>query len=195
MADRTNSRALPNVSNELIASFAMEADLAQRDIDEASGRKRAVLKRASRVGIRTKTLLAALSLRKGDPDEALAEFRDLLRYATVVAPQIDLSQGSLFDALDIGPLNETTQNEVECWNAHLLGYDAGIAGDAMDDTAYETGSEAHSRYHEGYSRGSQLSAERRPDGTTTEDASGAKARRANGEHNIDLASAMKGGTA
>lgn len=196
MADRLNPPALPNVSNELIASFAMEADLAQRDIDEASSRKRSVLRRASRAGVRTKVLLAALSFRKGDPDDAVAELRDLLRYVNVLAPSINFSQSSLFDALDIRPLNEAAQLEIEGWNAHLAGYDAGVAGEGLDDAPYEPHSAAHDRYHEGYDRGSRIGAERLEPGTTMADPDRVKPkRRGKPEHDVDLEDAVEAGSA
>ena len=61
--------AVSNISDEVIASYAIEADRAQRDIDEATGRKRSVLKRAKSDGIKTRLLLAAIKMKRQDPDE------------------------------------------------------------------------------------------------------------------------------
>lgn len=195
MADRLNPTALPNVSNELIASFAMEADLAQRDIDEAASRKRAVLKRASRAGVRTKTLLAALALRKGDPDEALAELRDLLRYTTVLAPGINFSQTSLFDALDTRPLNEAVQAELLIWDADREGWDCGLAGGSPDDATYAPGSPAANAFIVGFHRGERAAAEKLGENAKQADASRTKPRRGKPEHDVDLNDAVEAGNA
>lgn len=196
MAERLDPKPRSNVSNEVIAAGGMELDRAQRDIDEATGRKRAILKRLSGSGIKTKPLLAALALRKKDEDSALSDMRDMLRYVHIVAPGIDMSQASLFDDLDVRPLGSATQSEVDCWNAHLAGYEAATEGTGLDDANYEAGSDAQARFHEGYDRGARIAADKMEPNAKQADASRTKKRgRGKPEHDVDLEDAVEAGSA
>lgn len=170
MAPRLDPAPSSNVSNEVIASYDVELSRAQRDIDEANGRKRAILARAKKSGIKTKTLLAAQRLRQNDNGTANMEMRDLLRYVRIVAPGIDFTQGSLFDGLDDRPLNTKAQGAVLDWQAEQEGYVAGLNGGALDDSPFPEGSEAHMHYHTGFSRGQRVIAERMGDNARQADA-------------------------
>lgn len=170
MAPRLSAVGSSNVSNELIASFDVEVSRAQREIDEATGRKRAILARAKKSGIKTKALLAAQRLRKDDSETANMELRDLLRYAGVIAPGIEFSQASLFDGMDDRPLNAKVQGQVQDWDAEQAGYDAGLNGGALEDSPFPAGSEAQTHYHTGYTRGQRVIAERMGDNARQADA-------------------------
>lgn len=159
MADRLDQPAPGNVSNEVIAGFAIEADRAQRAIDEASGKKRAILKRAKAAGVDCDALLAALRAKKRDPDEVRIALRNALRYSGILAPGAKLTQDDLF-GLDERPLNNKVRGEMGAWDADQAGYEAGKAGGQLDDSPYPAGSEAQAHYHTGWSRGQAVIAER-----------------------------------
>lgn len=160
MADRLEQAPGSNVSNEAIAQFAIEAGKAQREIDEATGRKRAVLKRAKAAGVDTKALLAALALKKLDPDVVLQQQRDLIRYVGIIAPYVPMTQAELFQGLDTAPLAERAAQDMTTWEAEERGYNAGIAGGGMDDCPFEPGTPAYVAFHEGFIRGQSVIAER-----------------------------------
>ena len=175
--------AVSNVSNEVIASYAIEVDRAQRDIDEASGRKRAVLKQAKSDGIKTKVLLAAIRMKKQDPDEVASEMRDAIRYANIIAPGVRLTQAELFSASDAPTaLNAKTQGRVQDWDAEQRGYESGLNGGTMEDCVFAPGTEGRVHFQHGYVRGQTVIAERMGETAKTADPSRTKRRGGNGLH-------------
>lgn len=142
-----------NVSNELIASFGIEVEQAQREIDEATGRKRSVLKRAKESGLNTKQLLAAISLKKQDADTMIQDERDRLRYARVIAPAGPWTQEDLFGGLDLKPLSRKAQSAQNEWEWEREGYRAGLDGRDKSDNPHVQGAPAHVKWLAGWQRG------------------------------------------
>mgnify|MGYP000046402635 CR=1 FL=1 len=173
-----------NVSNEVIASFAIEADQAQRDIDEASGRKRAILKRAKGQGVKTDIILAVLAMKKQDEADVLARMRDTLRYAAIIVPNVKLSQADLFDTLDTKPLNARSRADVQEWEAERKGYECGLIGGSMGDCVYAPGTEARVHFERGFVRGQTVIADRMGENAKKADPSRTKRRGANGLHAV-----------
>ena len=146
--------ATSNVSNEVIAGYAVEADRAQRDIDEATGRKRSVLKRAKAEGVKTRVLLAAIKMKRQDPDEVALEMRDSIRYVNIITPGVRLTQAELFTGEDATrPLNVKVQAEVQAWQAEAGGYADGKQGGHLNDSPHQVGTEARVHYERGWLRG------------------------------------------
>ena len=165
-----------NVSNEAIAAIAIEVDQAQREIDEATGRKRSILKRAKSQGIKNDILLSVIAMKKQDEIDVQAKLRDTLRYARVIVPHIKLTQADLFGGLDERPLNAKTQGAVKDWEAEQKGYENGMAGGTMDDCVYAPGTEARVHYQRGYVRGQTVIADRMGDNAKKADPSLVKRR-------------------
>ena len=169
--------AVSNVSDEVIASYAVEADRAQRDIDEATGRKRSVLKRAKSDGIKTRVLLAAIKMKKQDPDEVALEMRDSIRYANIIAPGVRLTQAELFSASDAPTaLNAKTQGKVQDWDAEQRGYESGLNGGTMDDCVFAPGTEGRVHFQQGFVRGQTVIADRMGENAKKADPSRTKRR-------------------
>ena len=158
MAPRLEN-APSNVTAESIARFAIEADQAQREIDEATGRKRSVLKRAKGAGVNTRALLAALVMKREDEDRATLEVRDTIRYAQIIAPAVKLSQADLFTD-EMRPLKPKIRAEVDAWDAELEGYNNGLNGGSMDDARFPQGTPHHSLFFKGFMRGQAVIAAR-----------------------------------
>lgn len=152
MAERLEGRK-SNVSNELIASFAIECEQAQREIDEASGKKRAVLKRAKASGLNTKALLAAISIKKQDDDTTKTEERDRLRYAAIIVPGGPWKQEELFADLDLRPLNRKAQAAQTDWEMEMTGYQAGRDGHDKSANPHHAGTPGFVKWQAGWQRG------------------------------------------
>lgn len=176
MAERLDTTPPSNVSNEAIAQFAIEAGTAQREIDEATGRKRAVLKRAKAAGVDTKALLAALALKRRDPDDVLTEQRNIIRYAGIIAPHLPMSQAELFEGLDQRPLADKAARQMQEWDADERGYAAGLNGGSMDDCPAAPGTPVYVRFHAGFMRGQAVIAERMGDNAKPANTRAAKRR-------------------
>lgn len=160
MAERLEGKSGSNVSNEVIASFALEADRAQREIDEASGRKRSVLKRAKAAGVNTKALLEALRMKRDDEDRAKLDMRDTIRYTGVIAPSVKLTQTDLFDSLDTRPLNDRMQAQVLEWEAEQNGYAVGLNGGGREECPFDATTPNCLAWYRGWERGQRVIAER-----------------------------------
>ena len=160
-----------NVSNEVIAAFAIEVNKAQRDIDEATGRRRAILKRSKADGVKNDILLSVIKMKKQDEDEVRARLRDVLRYAKVIVPHIKLGQADLFDGVDDRPLNTKAQGASQDWTANERGYETGLAGGSMDDCVFAAGTEGRVHFEQGFWRGQAVIADRMGQGVKKADPS------------------------
>ena len=159
MAPRLEA-AKSNVTNEAIAQFAIEADQAQREIDEASGRKRAVLKRAKGAGVNTKALLTALGMKRDDEERVRLDMRDTIRYAHIVAPAVKMSQDDLFGGFETRALKPKVQAQVQAWEAEQEGYTAGLNGGDRSDSRFPEGSPGSAQFFKGFLRGQSVIAAR-----------------------------------
>lgn len=159
MAPRLET-AKSNVTNEAIAQFAIEADQAQREIDEATGRKRAVLKRAKGAGVNTKALLSALGMKREDEEMVRLQMRDTIRYAQIVVPAVKLNQDDLFGGIETRALKPKVQAQVLAWDAEQEGYNAGLTGGDRADSRYPEGTPGATQFFKGFIRGQAVIAAR-----------------------------------
>lgn len=159
MAPRLHTKD-SNVSAELVAAYGIEVGKARRELDEASGRHRAVLKRAKAAGVDTKTLIEVLGMKRQDEDAVRLDMRTRLRYAAILAPGIPLKQSDLFDNLPSKPLNQKAAGAQLEWEAEQKGYDTGLNGGGLEDAVYAKGTPAFVAFARGYERGQAVIAER-----------------------------------
>jgi hypothetical protein len=145
-----------NVSNETWLQFVREAAATRREIEEATGRHRAVMKRAKAAGCNPKVIAAAITAKKQDPAVIVSEVRDSVRVLNLVG--IELDSGSIFGSWQ----PEITQKAAEEFDLHVAeerGYGAGKGGGDRDANPYEPGSPFHAAYDKGWIAGQRAIAE------------------------------------
>lgn len=169
MANRVNEtkseQRAANVTNDTISDFIREAGAAKREVEEANGRYRSILKRAKATGCNQGEIVAALQAKKQDPDQVLINLRDKVRYLGIVG--VPVTKGGLFDDLDFTDLAPETQEKDQHWAAEEAGYTAGKANGSRDDNPFPPGAESHVAWDGGYIRGKQALAGTEPEGAKT----------------------------
>lgn len=147
MAKNTESKTNGMTPNDLLG-VVQELVSAQREIDEATGRKRAILKRAKGMGANLKALAAIQQMRK-DPDEAALYIKDLARYSAWMKLPI-FTQADIFS--EAGPDDEAT-HKYDLQRAFDEGYHFGADKGDIEGSPYPAGNEFHVKWIEGYRAG------------------------------------------
>jgi ribosome modulation factor len=170
MADRMIDKPWPTVTNERIAAAQVELAKANRRIEECRGPlsealsiKRDVLKRLKADGINIDALQDAMRIKDMPDAEARRWMRDRVTYSLVMAPDLPVAQGDLFDtAFDVS-LSDKEGEDLNTWNANEMGYRAGLEGGSSDDCPFPQGTPYFAAYHEGYHDGQAVIARRMGD--------------------------------
>lgn len=175
MAPRLDASTQSNTSNEVIVGFALEVARAKRDKDEATGRERAILKRAKAAGVDNEQMLQALQMRKVDAEDVVKKMQTQIRYLNIIHGGVTLTQADLF-GVEQRPLNKKATGAVQAWEAEERGYDCGLNGGGIEDAVYAPGTEAHANFARGFERGQTVIAERMGDNSKKADMSLTKRR-------------------
>lgn len=168
------SAAPSNVANETILQFVREASATKREIEEASGRHRAVMKRAKAAGLNPKVIALAIGAKKQDPAVVLSEVRETVRTLNLVG--IEMTQGSLFGGW-APQVTEKAAQEFDRFTADDRGYEAGKAGQDRGGNPFTPGSPFHQDWDSGWVRGQAAIAERMAPNAKQADASRARPKR------------------
>lgn len=125
-----------NVTPETVQSFTRELVISKRELEEAQGRHRAILKRAKASGINNKAMTEHLANRKLDSDEVTRHYRDVFYYGAVngapYAQQQDMFPTSGMDL----HVTEGAEAEHQEFEAGEAGYLAGRAGKPVTDCPF-----------------------------------------------------------
>jgi hypothetical protein len=157
-----------NVSNETILEFIREATATKRAIEEATGRHRAVLKRAKNAGCNPKIISSAIVSRRQDPAVVVSEVRETVRTFNLVG--IEMGSSDLFGGWS-GEITEKAAEQHSAFSVKEAGYEAGKAGTDRAGNPHEPGSPFHQRWDEGWIAGQAAIAARMMPGATQANAS------------------------
>lgn len=155
MAERIDNTPKSNLSPNTFLELFRELGIAQREIDAATGRKRAILKRAKAAGIDLDALALMQRLAKLETDEAAMRLRNLARYSAWANMPIG-TQADLFGATDDQRPTEKAQAEHNEWQADDAGYQAGKAGDSIDNNPHPAGTPFYDRWRQGWHKGQEV---------------------------------------
>lgn len=156
MAKNVAANAGSNLTSFLFLDIYRELKSAQREIEAATGRKRAILKRAKSGGVDLDAMALLNRLSKLEADESEMLLRNVARYSTWAQLEIGF-QANLFDAVDEKdrsvagkPADAAAQSE---FLADDEGYRAGVAGQAIDGNPYPAGTPQHDPWRTGWHNG------------------------------------------
>jgi ribosome modulation factor len=148
--------AEPKQQSNLTPNFFLEIfrDLknAQREIDAATGRKRAILKRGKGGGIDLDAMRLMEGLAKLETEDAELRLRNLSRYLKWTESPLG-KQGDLFGATDDQQPTEEARGDMLEWAAQDAGYKAGKGGDTIDTNPHPAGSPTFDRWRQGWHEG------------------------------------------
>lgn len=162
------SDAPTNVPNETWLEFIREASATKRSIEEATGRHRAVMKRAKAAGCNPAIIASAIAAKRKDAAIVLSEVRDTVRVFNLVG--IPLEQHDLFGSWS--PLVTDKAAEAhDRFTADERGYDAGKAGQDRAGNPFTPGSPFHADWDAGWIKGQAAIAERMHSNAKQADAS------------------------
>ena len=148
-------------------AFFREAGAAKRELEELQGKYRSILKRAKSEGVNTKQLVAAMALRKQDPDDVAKDQRDLVNYMRWIGLPIG-SQAELFGDGDADENTTDTEDYAQrLWEVHEAGYAAGKNGQKPEDNPHEAGSEFHQTWAMALGKGQEAARFINPAGVET----------------------------
>ena len=136
-----------NVTDDLIRQAIAEVNNCQDDIDAATGRKRAALKRYKAEGVNIDMVREALKLRKRDPADVSKDFRDLNRMLVLMELPVGTQLG-LFEGVTVATAIENRQRAAAkpistsdtIAAASEAGMKAGVAAKNRTDNPHEDGS-------------------------------------------------------
>jgi ribosome modulation factor len=156
-----------NVSNETWLEFVREATASKRQIEEATGRHRAIMKRAQSAGCNPKILALAIQSKRKDPVVVVSEIRDTVRVLNLV--NVTMTQQDLFGGWEPA-VNAGAKAVQELFDAEERGYKDGKNGVAADENPYTLGTEASQAWGRGWSNGKDAAAATKPAGAKAADA-------------------------
>jgi ribosome modulation factor len=145
-----------NVTNDTIREYVRELMTAQRGIDEATGRKRAILKRAKAAGCNLDGLSTAAAAKRQDPAEVIERERQRVRYLAAVDITVFTTQAELFHDAPISGDTDESKREMDEFHIEDAGYAAGKDGASHTLCPYHVGSEKQALWMRGYHRGQQV---------------------------------------
>lgn len=145
-----------NVPNETWLQFVREASATKREIDEASGRHRSVMKRAKAAGCNPKVIALAITSKKQDPAVVASEIRDTVRVMNLVG--VELTPGNLFGTWEPS-VTEKAAEEFDLHTSEERGYAAGKGGQDRAGNPFEAGSPFHQSWDNGWIRGQKFIAD------------------------------------
>lgn len=157
-----------NVANETWLEFIREASATKRGIEEASGRHRAVLKRAKAAGCNPAIIAAAIAAKRKDHAVVMGEVRDSVRVFNLVG--ITIAQTDLFGGW-APEVTEKAAADHDMFTAEERGYDAGKAGQDRHGNPFTAGSPFFQEWDSGWVKGQAAIAERMAPGASQADAS------------------------
>ena len=155
-ATAPGASAQSNVPNETWLQFIREAGATKRDIEEASGRHRSVMKRAKAAGCNPKILALAIAAKRQDSAVVLSEVRDTVRVLNLVG--VEMTQVDLFGSWT----PEVSEKEADAFDQHTaedFGYRSGKAGQDRAANPNEPGTPFHVAWDAGWIRGQAVIAE------------------------------------
>ena len=155
-----------NVTDKTRLDIAKQYMEIQRKQRQLSGQMTQLKNRAKTMGINVKGMVRALAARDVDPDEALEEAREFLRFGAMF--RLPLSLEELFpEGAREG--EETVDKDVAQFEAYDAGYLAGSNGRSIDDSPYngQPGTEVFVEWRKGWNDG-QASIAYRLDGGETQ---------------------------
>lgn len=163
-----------NVPNETWLQFVREASATKREIEEASGRHRSVMKRAKAAGCNPKIIALAIASKRQDPAIVSNEIRDTVRVLNLVG--VTMTQTDLFAGWS-PEVTEKAAMEHDHFTADERGYDAGKAGQDRDGNPFEPGSPFHVAWDAGWLKGQAAIAAAMAPGATQASARRARPKR------------------
>jgi hypothetical protein len=128
------------VPPEVILSFRRELAGARREIAEAQGRHRAVVKRAKSEGVNVKAMSEVISNHALDQDEVTRHYRDVFRYGTITGAAYATQTDMFGDAGVDTDVKDSAAIEQREWEAGEAGYAAGKGGVPIDNCPHVAGS-------------------------------------------------------
>ncbi len=152
MAEKLAPPVTSNLTPNTFLGLYREIATAQREIEAATGRKRAILKRAKGAGVDLDALALMQRLANLEPEDAEMRLRNLVRYSHWADMQIG-AQADLFGATDDQHPNDKARGEHLEFQADDAGYRAGYAGDAIDTNPHQAGTPVFDRWRQGWHNG------------------------------------------
>jgi ribosome modulation factor len=139
-----------SLSNDEKLQWARDIRRSQRERDEATGRHRALLKRAKSEGIDLDAMKRAIKALRIEPDEVVTSTRNEIHYMQLLG-----IGGITSDSIFVGDIEitERTQQEEDLWEADDRGYRAGRNGTRSDECPYDGGTEAHAVWTKSWRKG------------------------------------------
>jgi hypothetical protein len=128
----------PTTSNETWLEFIREATLSKRSIEEASGRHRAILKRAKSAGCNPKIVMEIINGVRQGAEVIVPEMRDRARGFNLAG--INVTQEHVFGGWD-DRVTTKADEEHQVFEAAQAGYTAGKNGVPIDDCPHAPGTE------------------------------------------------------
>jgi ribosome modulation factor len=147
-----------NVTDDVILLHSRAIANARTALDSANGVYRAAVKAAKADGIDTAELLAALKVKKGDPDMADLSLRNHIRYRKLLSVPVKWAadgQGEWdMEALDPETdVSDEAQREQDDFDAFGDGKKAGLESFSMTTCPHPAGSEDHQTWMLGWQEG------------------------------------------
>lgn len=135
------------IEPELFLSRYRTVADSHRNAEEAKAALKAEINISKSIGINIKAMKILEKLRKMEPREAQAAFRDVIRYARWLGLNF-LDQEDMFDAANESTAGLTAKVVATqaAWEAGWKGYDAGKSGVPLDENPYAPGTETHQRW-------------------------------------------------
>ncbi len=150
----SNTNSGSNVTNDTISGFLHEIAVADREVSEATGRRRALLKRAKSEGLDLEALGFVSKAKKRETDEVVRLLRNTIRYSHVA--KIEMSVSGLFDNLDLTALDPDAAAKQGQWAAEEAGFECGKANGSREDNPFPPGAELHAQWDAGFLRGKRF---------------------------------------
>jgi ribosome modulation factor len=150
MAENIAARG-SNLSPTHFIDLVAELRTAQREIDRATGRKRAVLKRCKSDGVHLDALAMLQRLAKLETEEATTLLKTVHRYSAWLSMPIGMQPDLFTD--QPAPLDAEARSRQDEFTADDAGYRAGKAGHSIDGNPYRAGTSEYDQWRRAWFEG------------------------------------------
>ncbi len=138
-----------NVSHETWVEYSKLLNASLRELEEASGAHRAVVKKAKAAGVNPNAILAALRAKRKEETVIAQELRDYVRALHV--NRVTISANDVYGGWE----TPAPTPEDDAYDAEQRGYQAGTGNGLREDNPFAAGSEQHAEWDRGWRKGQE----------------------------------------